>query len=693
MSIWGYRVAALSIILTFGSLGTFVYLRNPRSRLYQDCFFFSLFVCLWTLGFFLTMFADIGHDIALFCSRLSHAFGVIIPVVFLRFALSLIGREKEKTNLLKINYVITAILSVGYLATPLFIDDVQPKLSFPHYPVAGPLYIVFIVYWLSLAGYAHYLLFLDYRQNQGHRRQQIKYFFLGQIIAWGGAFLLFPLIFGIKIDPATYILLPIYSILTTYAIVRHQLLDIEVVIRRTAVFAGLFAFVYGVFTIFTVLGQSIFRNALGWSQWLTMVPTVLIITFALKPLENFLTDATEKFLFQKKYDYRDLLKTFTNEVLTVLDLQKLIEQTIIELNKIIKLESASMLLFQKDSKNYRLASSLGIRDKDLKFGDDNAIVQYLKQINQPILKDKAADEMDGHSHLKEDFKRLNAQLCIPITLHDEMIGILSLGMKKSGEEFTQEDIDILMTLARTLAIAIANAQLFDELSKTQADAAQREKMAVIGTLAAGMALEIKNPITTIKTFTEYLPERYDDPEFRIKFQRIVSSEAARISRIVNELLVFSKPAEPKKKEVLIVELLNGAMELFNMDFVKQNIRVEWGKSEDCRAFVDRGQIWQVLTNLIQNAVHAVLNVNRERILHFDVYEQNSRVILNVKDNGCGIPPSMIPHLFDPFFSGKENGTGLGLATSYSLIEKNGGKISVQSQEGQGAMFSVILPSA
>ena len=246
MSIWGYRIAALAISLTFGSLGAFVYLRNPRSGLYRDFFLFNLFVALWSLGFLLTMFAHLGRDRALFFSRLSHAFGAIVPIIFLKLALSLIGREKDKKSFLKINYFFTALLSAGFLAMPWFIVDVQAKLNFPYYPVAGPLYIVLIVYWLSLAGYAHYLLFLDYRQNQGHRRQQIKYFFLGQIIAWGGTSLLFPLIYGIKIDPVTYALLPIYPILTTYAIVRHQLLDIRLIIQKTFLYS-LFIFVASLF--------------------------------------------------------------------------------------------------------------------------------------------------------------------------------------------------------------------------------------------------------------------------------------------------------------------------------------------------------------------------------------------------------------------------------------------------------------
>ena len=234
-------------------------------------------------------------------------------------------------------------------------------------------------------------------------------------------------------------------------------------------------------------------------------------------------------------------------------------------------------------------------------------------------------------------------------------------------------------------------EISEEKEKLQTELERRERLKSVGILAAGMAHEIKNPVTVIKTFAEYLPEKYGDPDFREKFQRIVSAESERISRIVNELLAFSRPAEPRRTNVSIVALLRNVIELFSADFLKQKVRTEWGRAEDCQAFADNDQIRQVLANLIQNAIHAMADINREKVLFFEVYKDDSWIVLVIQDNGCGISQEMMAHLFDPFFSDKEGGTGLGLAISHSIIEKNGGKINVRSKEGVGTAFFISLP--
>ena len=235
-------------------------------------------------------------------------------------------------------------------------------------------------------------------------------------------------------------------------------------------------------------------------------------------------------------------------------------------------------------------------------------------------------------------------------------------------------------------------EISEQKEKLQIELERRERLKSVGILAAGMAHEIKNPITAIKTFAEYLPDKYDDPEFREKFKKIVSTETSRISQIVNDLLVFAKPSEPKKEIYVLVDLAKNVIGLLSADILKQRVRMEWGRMESCSALVDAEQIRQVLINLIFNAIHAMSGNQGEKILRLEVYQEGGLVVLLVKDNGCGISSVMMAHLFDPFFTDKEGGTGLGLAISHSIIEKNGGRITVQSQEGIGAAFFIHLPT-
>ncbi|OIO37781.1 MAG: hypothetical protein AUJ72_03925 [Candidatus Omnitrophica bacterium CG1_02_46_14] len=483
-------------------------------------------------------------------------------------------------------------------------------------------------------------------------------------------------------------------------------MDIQVIIRRTVVFAGLFAFVYGTFTIITILGQEFFRNTLGWNQWIAMIPTVAIITFALRPLEIFLTNATEKFLFQKKYDYRELLRTFTNETLTVLELGKLTSQTVDSLAKIVKLESAAILLHDKDAKIYKMVAALGTREKGIVFKETDLIVDYLKRTNRHILKDKSVDKMEGDGELKDSFKKLNARLCLPIEFHDSLIGILSLGMKKSGEDFTEEDIDILNTLAATEAIAISNATQFEENAKMQAVAAQSEKMAVIGTLAAGINHEICNPLGIVRGQCEMFLLNQRDGFYNGKSADEISKisadvmnkvikETDRATAITKKLSSFAKPSKlGDLEEVQCEKEVEEVIGLIGHDLKLNNIDIQKDFPQRFPAILgDKKQIQEVFFNIIRNAAQA-MDKNAGRIV-VSGFTDSESVVIRIADNGSGIPPDKIGQIFNPFYTTKApgKGTGLGLFIVKQVIEKNKGSITLESEMGIGTTFTLRFPIA
>ncbi|MDD5634948.1 MAG: ATP-binding protein, partial [Candidatus Omnitrophica bacterium] len=245
-----------------------------------------------------------------------------------------------------------------------------------------------------------------------------------------------------------------------------------------------------------------------------------------------------------------------------------------------------------------------------------------------------------------------------------------------------------------------NLLLRDELQKT-------EKMKAVATLAAGMAHEIKNPLTAIKTFTEYLPEKYNDPEFREKFNKIVGKEVDRINYIVKELLEFSKPSELSLKETNINDLLNEIIGLLNNDLIKHNIKAEKHLSSLPLLKVDPSQMKQVFLNLFLNAIDSmpsggILTISTSHKSPVTSHNQNNTshkplvtshdqfVSIAIRDTGTGIPKDDLKHIFDPFFTKKSGGTGLGLTVVHGIIEKHHGKITVKSTVGVGTEFVVRL---
>ena len=233
-------------------------------------------------------------------------------------------------------------------------------------------------------------------------------------------------------------------------------------------------------------------------------------------------------------------------------------------------------------------------------------------------------------------------------------------------------------------------QIDEENIKLRYEIEKTEKLKAIATLAAGMAHEIKNPLTSIKTFNEYLPERYTDPEFIQKFHRIVGGEVDRINHIVKQLLEFSKPSELSLKRVSITDLIEETLGLLSNDMIKMDIKVVRAYAENSIAMVDPSQMKQVFLNLLLNALDSMPREGGRLVISSEVTTEGMMRI-EIEDNGKGIDPADQAHIFIPFFSRKDGGTGLGLSVVHGIIEKHGGSISVKSLPGRGATFSILLP--
>lgn len=699
-----YSVPPLFGSVLFSLLALFILSSKPRSisklLLGLLCFETTLWQICWLVSFYIRIPIYIS-----LVAKIAYLSITFLPFTFYHFISTFI-EKKQITRSVMLFYSIGLILVSLLFTTDLYVAGYR-EFTWGNFASAGPMYPIFmIVAIISLIlGLIRLLSAVKGNPKYAIDQNQGKYLLAGMIF-YALCAVDFPQVYGAQWYPVgTFFFLTSFSIIT-YAITKHNLLDIEVIIRRASVFAGLFAFVYGVFTATTVLSQSFFQSALHWNQWIAMIPTVIVITFALRPLEIYLTNVTERFLFQKKYDYRELLRTFTNEILTVLDLQRLTDQTVAGLLKIIKLESAGMMLFDKDQKTYKLVSAQGVKDKVVCLKEDDLLVHYLKESRQHILQDKSVEKMEGDGELKQTFKRLNAKLCLPIELHDNLIGIMCLGMKKSGEDFTQEDIDILTTLSRTEAIAISNAQLFDELSKTQAEAAQREKMAVIGTLAAGINHEICNPLGIVRGQCEMFLLNLRDGLYDIKdkeemvrisseIMNKVIKETDRATAITKKLSSFAKPSKRSEmEEVRVDKEVDEVLGLIGHDMKLSNITVKKDFIADFPAILaDKKQIEEVLFNIIRNAAQAMDKSEGEIVVSGRT--DNGSVVVKIKDNASGIPPEKVSQIFHPFYTTKApgKGTGLGLFIVKQVVEKNQGSIEVESQLGVGTIFTLKFPRA
>lgn len=235
-------------------------------------------------------------------------------------------------------------------------------------------------------------------------------------------------------------------------------------------------------------------------------------------------------------------------------------------------------------------------------------------------------------------------------------------------------------------------QIAEENELLRQEIIQTERLKAVATLASGMAHEIKNPLTVIKTFSEYLPQKLEDKAFLRKFAPMIAQEVERIDNLVHELLDFAKPANPILKPVNIHHLIDSTIEFLSNDCLRYQIKIykNYSISSEVCTLLDQNQIKQALLNIFLNSIEAMKNGGRLDISTCFNIDQTSMNI-KVQDTGVGITSQDLQHIFDPFFTKKDNGTGLGLSITHEIIKKHGGKIFVESFPGKGTTFILELP--
>jgi signal transduction histidine kinase len=240
------------------------------------------------------------------------------------------------------------------------------------------------------------------------------------------------------------------------------------------------------------------------------------------------------------------------------------------------------------------------------------------------------------------------------------------------------------------------APLRVKLVESQALAERNEKLASLGLLAAGVAHEIRNPLTAMKAALFIQQKKFQPGSPEQSDVELVEREILRLERIVNEFLRFARPAEPELATIPANQPLEEVQALLTAQLAKQGIQLVRETAGPMRVTVDPGQIKQVLINLVRNAADSMngsgtitlrARHDRKRLANGEA----EVVVLEVADTGKGIPPEVEARLFDPFFTTKDNGTGLGLSIAARIVEKQGGSLQYQTQVNRGTTFGIVLP--
>ncbi|MFL6589322.1 MAG: ATP-binding protein [Chthoniobacterales bacterium] len=284
----------------------------------------------------------------------------------------------------------------------------------------------------------------------------------------------------------------------------------------------------------------------------------------------------------------------------------------------------------------------------------------------------------------------NGELVLPMGAHSAVV-------RASSSIFHGEQGEMLGALVVLTDITA--------LKRLELQIRRSDRLASLGTLSAGMAHEIKNPLVSIKTFAQLLPERYQDSDFRDTFSNLIGHEIDRIDSLVNQLLRFARPAKPVLRPLHVHDVLEKSLQLVGHRLYQKEIKLtrSWKANLDTiRA--DADQLEQVFLNFFLNAMDAMKR-GGELVVETEIRgaiewvaalsgtngDSHECLRVTIRDDGEGIRTEDIPHVFDPFFTTKDYGTGLGLSVVHGIIQEHGGQIEVESQLKKGTSFHILLP--
>ncbi len=311
--------------------------------------------------------------------------------------------------------------------------------------------------------------------------------------------------------------------------------------------------------------------------------------------------------------------------------------------------------------------------------------------------------------LKEKFN-FRSLVVIPILTKEKALGAIAADYVEPDKNISKETLEALMVLTQQAGLAIRNVFIYQELKtfslqmeekiqkitadlkKAEAQLIRSEKLAALGQLAAGIAHEIRNPLTSINILIHSLAQNLPSENPQKEDFRVIEEELHRINEIVEQFLRFAKPAPPHLEKTNLLSLFEETLQLLKPQMEQQHIVLKKRFQTLPKILVDREQIKQAILNLLLNAIQAMPEGGL-LTLTSGKSENGEWLYVSIQDSGMGIPTENMSKLFDPFFSTKEGGIGLGLSIAHRIIDQHQGKIEVESTPYQGTTFTLWIPTA
>ncbi len=619
-----------------------------------------------------------------FWERFNLICGVLLPLAAVRFFSVFAPGETGRTRFLKRASVVAAVVLLGAMLTPYY----------DHAVVVGGL-LLYATLFLSLAlGYLYKLGFETDSRVEGARLR-----YIALVGGFGGLFTLIEYLpyVGLDIPPVGTILILVFLYALSQSITHYRLFDLYELAGRLGVLTAL-AFVLA-------LMLWLMRLVSGEQLFLHVVVSAFVVLILFDPVRTKVQEWISQVFFHERFELERTILALRRSLAHILDVDELGQTLIDGLDASPRFTQGALYLLGPDARVFKLQNHFGPKPPErVEMAPARPLLDRLSKIGTAVL-ENAERELEERRLVGDDreaetahdiavtMRALQASVCLGLRGESqELYGFVALRDDRLRDAFSREEVQLLAGLANQVAITIENSQVYQQMK-------EKDRLAALGEMAAGLAHEIRNPLGSIKASAQYLTETSAPPEDGEEFLDIIVDEVDRLNRVVSSFLDYARPAHSDPEPIPV----NAAVELTlqflrpECDSVDVALHVEMAQDLP-RVRIDIEHLRQVLINLVQNAVQAMTGGGD---IFVETRNQDSFrlgggarrwVQISVRDTGPGIAPGLLANLFVPFVTTKQQGTGLGLAISQRIISEAGGRIDVRSREGFGTTFVILLPA-
>jgi signal transduction histidine kinase len=697
-------LSALVAALLSAAIGLSVYLEDRRRPPYRTFALLCFNLFAYHLANFVgLMLADVPAVL------ISYLVALGIPLTLLRFTRSFLSDDPAESPGWDVPVMIVSVLLGGVMIYLVFS---------PHQQALQWFKAVVFVYVMGGMLLATLRMYRRYQSTPSDVEQtRLRYLIVGQLItllALVGAYV--PWSAGTALPALGILFTTLFLYFLSQNLFLPRLLDLQEVLARLSILALMvlmLSIVYGVLLAWVDTAQ---RSLFMFN---TIIASVIVLIL-IDPLRSTIEERVNQYLFREKFELSQHLLELNREIRHVIDIDELATLVMDSFKRTRRVTHAGLHVAAEDGSGFNLRGHLGPRPPERLDAVTNA--HFLERLRSAgllvldtLIMEREAQRLGWETPSSgsdqaldaviRSMEELGAGVCLPLTADEQLLGLLSIRDDRLREAYSTDELDLIKGVAGQIAVAMQSSRLFQAL-------AERDRLAVLGQMSAGLAHEIRNPLGAIKGAAQYLradPEEgveengdgeHDKehpgqvPPEMAEFLDIIIEEVDRLNRVVSQFLDYARPDHGQREQLQINDVVRRSVQILGTPVENVDLRLDFDERLPTTK-ANPEQLHQVFLNLGYNALQAMkdgggrltvstrtLRRGRPRITWIEV---------SFKDTGEGISRESLRSIFVPFFTTKSGGTGLGLPISQRIAENHGGTIRIHSIPGKGSTFTLAIP--